>query len=176
MGYLEELRALLGSQLLITIGVSVVVLRGREVLLEKRHDSRDWGLPGGYKELGETLEETACRELFEETGLGTRGLRFLSLCSGPEFTYTYPNGDCIEPVTAVYQALEVEGDLRTSEGENLELRYFDVLELPTMHLLSERLLWRALEVLANWPSQDAAPGQLDSEVGRRISVPGHIDN
>jgi len=111
MDCLEELRALLGSQLLITVGVSVVVLRGREVLLEKRHDSRDWGLPGGYKELGETLEETARRELLEETGLAARGLRFLSLCSGPEFVYTYPNGDRIESVTAVYQALEVEGDL-----------------------------------------------------------------
>lgn len=169
MGYLEGLRAHLGSQLLITVGVSVVVLRGREVLLEKREDSRDWGLPGGYKELGETLEESAQRELLEETGLAARELRFLSLCSGPEFLYTYPNGDRIEPVTAVYQASEVVGQLRTSEGENIELCYFDVRELPPMHSLSERLLQRALGALAEQPSEDTTPDGsiprvLDSEI------------
>ncbi len=147
MSYLEGLREVVGSQLLITVGVSVIVLRGDEMLLEKRHDSRDWGLPGGYKELGESLEEAARRELFEETGLVARDLRFLALCSGPEFTYTYPNGDRVEAVTAVYRALQVEGDLRTAEGENLELRYFEVRELPHMYSLSESLLARTLEVL-----------------------------
>ena len=147
MSYLEWLREVVGSQLLMTVGVSVLVLRGDEILLEKRQDCRDWGLPGGYKELGESLEEAARRELFEETGLVARELYFLTLCSGPEFTYTYPNGDRVEAVTAVYRALEVEGDLRTAEGENLELRYFDVRELPHMYSLSESLLARTLEVL-----------------------------
>lgn len=93
--------------------------------------------------------------------MAARGLRFLSLCSGPEFVYTYPNGDRIESVTAVYQALEVEGDLQTNESENLELCYVDVRELPPMHSLSERLLLgQALEALANQPSEDAASGQF----------------
>ena len=33
-------------------------------------------------------------------------LRFLALSSGPEFVYTYLNGDRVETVTAVYQALQ----------------------------------------------------------------------
>jgi ADP-ribose pyrophosphatase YjhB (NUDIX family) len=147
VSYLEALREVVGPQLLITVGVSVIVLRGDAMLLEKRHDCRGWGLPGGYKELGESLEEAARRELSEETGLVARELRFLALCSGPEFTYTYPNGDRVEAVTAVYQALKVEGDLRTAEGENLELRYFDVRELPRLYSLSESLLAQTLGVL-----------------------------
>ena len=44
--------------------------------------------------------------------------------------------------------MEVVGDLRTDEAENLELRYFDMQALPSlMQPLSERVLDQALKVL-----------------------------
>ncbi len=39
-----------------------------EVLLHKREDFRVWSLPGGRIEPGETWEDAAIRETFEETG------------------------------------------------------------------------------------------------------------
>ncbi len=145
MSYIEELRAVVGSRPLITAGAVVVVLREDRVLLDMRRDSRKWALPGGFKELGESLEEAARRELLEETGLVARRLRFLALCSGPQFAHTYPNGDHIDQVAALYQALEVDGDPRAGERESLEVRYFPVDALPSpMEPVSERLLARAL--------------------------------
>ena len=54
------------------VGVGVVVWRGEEVLLIQRGKpprAGSWSLPGGMQELGETVRETAVREIREETGI-----------------------------------------------------------------------------------------------------------
>ncbi|WP_439579768.1 NUDIX hydrolase [Elioraea sp.] len=56
--------------------MGVVLLRGDTVLLIRRGKPPrlgEWSLPGGAQELGETVQETARRELAEETGLAAAG-------------------------------------------------------------------------------------------------------
>ncbi len=54
------------------VGVGVVVLKGDEVLLIRRGrppKQGEWSIPGGRQEFGETVRETARREVLEETGI-----------------------------------------------------------------------------------------------------------
>lgn len=46
-----------------------VVLADQSVLLVKRRDSGLWALPGGFIDPGETSQQAARREVFEETGV-----------------------------------------------------------------------------------------------------------
>ncbi len=54
------------------VGIGVIVKRGDKILLGERlhgHGSNTFMIPGGHLEFGESFEETARREVEEETGL-----------------------------------------------------------------------------------------------------------
>jgi len=64
------------------VGVGVVVFRDDTVLLIRRGKPPrmgEWSLPGGAQKIGETVRETAAREVFEETGVTITALRFLEV-------------------------------------------------------------------------------------------------
>jgi ADP-ribose pyrophosphatase YjhB (NUDIX family) len=54
------------------VGVGAVVICDGKILLEKRKNEPEkgkWSIPGGLVELGENVEQTVIREVWEETGL-----------------------------------------------------------------------------------------------------------
>jgi ADP-ribose pyrophosphatase YjhB (NUDIX family) len=62
--------------------VGVVVLKGDKVLLIKRGRpprKGEWSLPGGAQSVGETVQETARREVLEETGVQIQWPQFLEV-------------------------------------------------------------------------------------------------
>jgi 8-oxo-dGTP pyrophosphatase MutT (NUDIX family) len=70
MSYVRELRSLVGHRPLIIVGAGVLIFdKCDRLLLQLRKDNQQWGLIGGSMEIGESLEETAKREAFVETGL-----------------------------------------------------------------------------------------------------------
>lgn len=129
MGYVLDLRKDMGSRPLIVVGAAAVVVRDHQLLLVHRLDNHLWGLPAGSKELHESLETTAIRELREETGLVGTGPELLTNVSGLGAQYHYPNGDQIDSVTAIYRLTAVGEP--TGSNETSESRFWDRDRLPT---------------------------------------------
>ncbi|MCX2725833.1 NUDIX domain-containing protein [Roseibium salinum] len=99
-----------------TLGVRVIIADEHERVLLVRHSYiPGWYLPGGGVDRGETLEEAACREVFEEVGIAADckpallniylnedatgrdhvGLFHIHLWSGTE-TFLRPNTEIVE--------------------------------------------------------------------------------
>lgn len=96
----ELLRAMQGEPVVLIAAGVVLVNQASEILLLQRPDGV-WNLPGGHMEPGEALEETAARELFEETGLSVAHLELLGVASGKEAFFPPRNAYY---VTAIYYA------------------------------------------------------------------------
>lgn len=144
--YVRSLRAHVGSRPLLLVAAGVLARDASGALLLVRNaETSDWSIPGGALELGETLEDTARRELREETGLTAGDLTLVDVHSGPEWFLEYPNGDQAYIVGATFQTTTVDGDLRPDGTECDDARYFPTTALPTeINAYNRRLLARCL--------------------------------
>lgn len=101
-----------------------------EILLVHRSDNDTWGVPGGWLELGETVEEAARREIFEETGLTLGNVKFLGVYSGKKMHHVYPNGKQVFFVTNVFVSKDYSGNAIEDGTETKEISFFHVDNLP----------------------------------------------
>jgi len=69
------------------VNAGCLIKKGDSVLLVKDFDSGRWGAPGGKPEAGETPQETAERETYEETGLKVQAQRLLETFEGCFYLY-----------------------------------------------------------------------------------------
>ena len=146
MGYIMELRKHIGHDPLIGVGATTLVFNGKqELLLNLRTDTNTWGIPGGSMELYESIEETAIRELREETGITADQLELVTLLSGRDFYFEYPNGDKMCTVIVLFKVTNYSGEITVSDSESAELRFFPLTNLPAMESRAEEIIRRILD-------------------------------
>ncbi|MEH7375140.1 NUDIX hydrolase [Neobacillus drentensis] len=131
MGYIEDLREIVGNRPLILVGAMVCVIDDQgKILLQKRPEGI-WGLPGGLLELGESVEEAGRREVFEETGVEIGQLQLVEIFSGKQYFRKLPNGDEFYPVTIAYLSKDIKnGTIKIDGKESIDAGFFPLHELP----------------------------------------------
>ena len=64
------------------VGIGVIVVKDGKILIGRRlgsYDKGTWHFPGGKLEFGESFEECAKRETFEETGIRIKNIQFVTV-------------------------------------------------------------------------------------------------
>ena len=146
MGYIMDLRKHIGHAPLIGVGATTLVFNDKnELLLNLRTDTNTWGIPGGSMELYETIEETAIRELKEETGICADELQLVTVLSGKDFYFEYPNGDKMCTVIVLFKVLHYNGTIKVSDNESKALEFFPLTNLPVMESRAERIIQKILD-------------------------------
>ena len=126
--------------------VRCLLLKGTQVLVVRSSDNTHHLLPGGRREDGESLLETAKRELLEETGYTASAVRQLGIVHfhhlreapagyrypHPDFLWLVFGGQAGERVTqpgddaweaeVFYRPVDALADLTLSEGDHVFLR------------------------------------------------------
>ena len=131
--YLRQLREKVGRDLILIPSVTVLVFDQADRVLLLRHAEGDrWVAPGGSLEPGERPADGAVREMWEETGLWVEPVRILGVYGGPEFQWTYANGDRVAYVMTVFEGQVRGGELRAGDEEVLELGYFSAQQVAAL--------------------------------------------
>lgn len=130
--YLAGVRKHVGHALLLMPGVAGIIRNEKgEILMQRRADDGWWGLPAGSVDPGEKPAQALVREVYEETGLRVRPTQLIGLFGGADgFRHTYPSGDIVEYMVAVFACEIVGGNLQINDDESLELKFFALDSLP----------------------------------------------
>lgn len=105
-----------------TVDIIIETGDGDILLIRRRNPPHGWALPGGFVDYGETLEDAATREAFEETGLKVDLVRQFHAYSDPA------RDSRMHTVTMVFIAT-AEGSPRAGD-DAAEIRAFSPESLP----------------------------------------------
>ncbi|MDO8524685.1 MAG: NUDIX domain-containing protein [bacterium] len=132
------------------VGFGVLILKDNKVLLGKRHDDAQkadselhgegtWTMPGGKMHFGETFEQSAAREVEEETGIiiNQEKLKLISIAN-----------DRVEDahfVTIGFLCQDFQGEAKIMEPDEItQWQWFELDSLP------EKLFFPSAEILENY--------------------------
>ncbi|MBY0597933.1 NUDIX hydrolase [Bacillus bingmayongensis] len=129
--YIKEIRKRVGHDyIILNFAGGCVCNEKGEVLLQKRGDNEGWGFPGGAMEIGESAEETAIREIREETGYMVEVDEFIGVYT--KYFQTYPNGDQAQTIGMFFKCSILGGSKKIDGEETLDLKFFPLDQMPVL--------------------------------------------
>ena len=135
--YIKKIRKRVGHEALILNFAGCIIFdEQNRLLLQKRSDCGQWGFLGGMVEFGESVEETAVREVKEESGLDVETTSLFGVYS--KYFAEYANGDKAQPIVHMFKAKIIGGEPIEKNEETAELKYFHLNEVPPLFCKQHR--------------------------------------
>ena len=116
---------------LVPAASAVVANERGEILMQRRRDNDLWALPGGTMDLGESIGETAVREVREETGLNIEIDGIVGIYSDPRHLIEYSDGEVRQQFNICFRGRLIDGTLQRSD-ESTDVRWVAPAELETI--------------------------------------------
>jgi 8-oxo-dGTP pyrophosphatase MutT (NUDIX family) len=140
--FVTGLRAHIGHDLLwLSTAAGVVLDADGRVLLGRRSDTGNWGLPGGIIDPGEEPADAAVREIYEETGVIAIPEALVAVSvSG---VVTYPNGDVVQYLEVLFRCRAAGGTARVNDSESVEVSWQALDSLPDLDARTLRRISQA---------------------------------
>ena len=92
------------------------------ILLIKRRDNDLWALPGGGMDLGESIVETAVREVKEETGLDVEVTGLIGVYTNPRHVMAYTDGEVRQQFSLCFTTRLIGGQLQV-DSESTDIAW-----------------------------------------------------
>lgn len=107
--------------------------QGRILLIHKI-DNDKWALPGGGHDAGESIAETAVREVREETGVDIEITGIVGLYTNPNHVMKYDDGEVRQQFSICFRARQIGGSAREDGTETKEVRWVPTDQLDNLNI------------------------------------------
>jgi 8-oxo-dGTP pyrophosphatase MutT (NUDIX family) len=103
------------------------------ILLHRRSDNDLWALPGGAMEIGESIAETAIREVKEETGFDVKPQYIIGIYTDPRHVLAFSNGEVRQEFSLCFACSLVGGTIGVSD-ESFEVAFLSPREIEHLNM------------------------------------------
>jgi 8-oxo-dGTP pyrophosphatase MutT (NUDIX family) len=103
------------------------------ILLIKRRDNTLWALPGGGHDIGETIGQTAVREVKEETGLDVQVTGLTGIYTNPAHVVAFTDGEVRQQFSLCFTTTLLGGQLAI-DHESTDIAWTDPADIGTVDM------------------------------------------